>query len=282
MAVVRIPVPTPTRAPGGRTNAYILSTESAILVDPAAPSDELTDAIDEHDVSHVAVTHHHPDHVGGVAEYADEFGLTVWARAGRVSEFRAATGIVPDETFSPGEMLPVAGGVRVMDTPGHAPEHIGLLVGTAVSNGTDVDDGTVVNDEAGGGGTELLVGDLAVAAGSVVVGAPEGDMRAYLSSLRRVIAKRPDRLLPAHGSVIDSPQECCRRLIQHRLRRERRIYEAVLAGTETPEEILEAAYEKDISGVIDLARATVIAHLEKLAVEGKVTWDGSRATPIAG
>ena len=258
---VRIPVATPTRAPTGRTNAYIIPGADAVLIDPATPSDELADAIVEHDVSHVAVTHHHPDHVGGVSEYADEFGLTVWARTGRTSDFRAATGVSPDHTFSPGETVPVAGGVVVLDTPGHAPEHVGFLLSTDSGDRAD-----------------LFCGDLAVATGSVVVGAPEGDMRAYLSSLRRVIATKPTRMLPAHGPVIHNPEERCRQLIQHRLQRERRVYQAVLSGNETPDEILEGAYEKDISAVRDLARATVVAHLEKLAVERKLSWDGSRAT----
>jgi len=42
---------------------------------------------------------------------------------------------------------------------------------------------------------------------------------------------------------------------------------------------VDAAYEKDVSDVRDLARATVRAHLEKLAVEGHVRWDGERARP---
>jgi ribonuclease/clavin/mitogillin len=224
-----------------------------VLVDPAARTADLDAVVKEQQAAHVAVTHHHPDHVGAVAEYAREYGLTVWARAGRTDAFERATGLAPDRTFGPGDAV---AGVDVVDTPGHAPEHVAL----------GVDGG-------------LLCGDLAVAAGSVVVGAPEGDMRAYLSSLRRVYARDPDRLFPAHGPVIDDPRAACARLIDHRLARERRVAEAVRAGHETPDDIVEAAYEKDISGVAELARATVVAHLEKLAVEGTVTWDGECARP---
>jgi len=34
--------------------------------------------------------------------------------------------------------------------------------------------------------------------------------------------------------------------------------------------VVDAAYEKDLTGVADLARATVVAHLEKLVAEGRV------------
>jgi glyoxylase-like metal-dependent hydrolase (beta-lactamase superfamily II) len=253
----RIPVPAATRAPTGETSAYVIGSGDALLVDPATLTDDLETAIVEADVGHLAVTHHHPDHVGAVAEVARTFDLTVWARAGRSAAFADATGLTPDRTFSPGETVPAADGIAVVDTPGHAPEHTAF----AVDNG-------------------LVAGDLAVAEGSVVVGAPEGDMRAYLSSLRRVAARAPDRLYPGHGPVVEDPRATCHRLLAHRLQRERTVVTAVADGATTADDIVDAAYDKDVSAVRDLARATVVAHLEKLAVEGRVRWDGERAAPV--
>jgi glyoxylase-like metal-dependent hydrolase (beta-lactamase superfamily II) len=252
VTIDRIRVSTPTRAPSGDTHAYVVG-DGELLVDPASESGALDEAVESAGVDHVTVTHNHHDHVGGVAAYAERHDLTVWAVRGREAAFRAATGIAPDRTYLPGEPLP--GGVTVMDTPGHAPEHVAFVV----------DGGWVT-------------GDLAVAEGSVVVGAPHGDMRAYVSSLRRVHATDPDRLYPAHGPVIDDPRATCERLIDHRRDRERRVLAAVRDGAEDTDQILEAAYEKDLTGVEDLARATVVAHLEKLEVEGRVAWDGSRAS----
>jgi ribonuclease/clavin/mitogillin len=252
--VTRIPVDGPTRAPSGRTAAYLVETPGgSLLVDPAARSEELDAAVREHGVDHIAVTHHHPDHVGAVAAYAGQADPTVWARAGREAGFESATGLTPDRLFRPGGTL---AGLDVVGTPGHAPEHVAFAAGT-----------------------DWLTGDLAVAAGSVVVGAPEGDMRAYLSSLRRVHARNPRRLLPAHGPVIEEPRTVCERLISHRLDRERRVLDAVRTGHERPGAIVEAAYDKDVSDVFALAEATVVAHLRKLSHEGRISWDGSRARP---
>ncbi len=111
--------------------------------------------------------------------------------------------------------------------------------------------------------------------GSVVVGAPEGDMRGYLTALRRLRARDPDVLYPGHGPVIREPTETIDRLISHRLDRERRVLDAVRNGARSPDEVVEAAYEKDLTGFRDLARATVVAHIEKLAVEGRVVWNPS-------
>lgn len=253
--VERFSLSVDTRAPTGATNAYVHSNGDGIVIDPAARNPDLTDRMD--DVSHVAVTHHHPDHVGAVAEYAAEYDLTVWAKYGQKEAFESATGIAPDRTFQPGDRIPVDGGIAVRDTPGHASEHVAFVV------------------PAG-----LLSGDLAVAEGSVVVGAPEGDMRAYLSSLRRVHAASPDRLYPGHGPGIENPRATCARLIKHRLDRERAVEAAIRDGNRTLDDVVEAAYDKDISAVYDLARATVHAHIEKLAVESRVVFDGETVQPV--
>ena len=261
----RFEVPVDTRAPTGTTNAYLVD---GLLVDPAAETDALDAAIGRIGVDAVdaiAVTHSHPDHVGGVATYADRTDAGVYAHADHVDRFRAATGVDPDSTFRDGDLLGSTG-VRVLDTPGHAPDHVAFAVeGGATEGGADAP-------------RELLCGDLAVATGSVVVGAPEGDIAAYLESLEGVRDAGYDRLWPGHGPAIDDPENACQRLIDHRLARERRVLEAVGNGATDLDGVLAAAYEKDLSGVEDLARATVRAHLEKLVAEGRVddSW-GERA-----
>ena len=265
----RVAVPVETRAPTGETNAYCTAGPDALLVDPARQTDALDAAVASADIGHVAVTHHHPDHVGAVSHYARETDATVWARRGRTEAFEAATGVAPDRTFVEGTTIPADdavehgstsnrltadNGVTVIDLPGHAPEHVGFLTDSGI-----------------------ISGDFAVAEGSVVVGAPEGDMRAYLTALRRLHARNPEALLPGHGPTIESPRAVCRRLLSHRLNRERRIRAAVDAGCRTPDEIVDHAYAKDLAGVRDLAIATAVAHLEKLAVEGRVRWDGAAA-----
>jgi glyoxylase-like metal-dependent hydrolase (beta-lactamase superfamily II) len=249
-----------TRAPSGQTHAYVLGSEDALLVDPAARTDGL-DALAGR-VGHVALTHHHPDHVGAVADYAAEAGATVWCRVGREAAFEAATGVEPDRTVADGTEIGTGHGtVEVVDTPGHAPEHVGFRF-----PGTE--------------GEEYLVGDLAVAEGSVVVGHPSGDVRAFVSSLRRLWARDPPRLHPAHGPTIGDPRGTCERLIEHRRDREERVLRAVRDGAETVPEITDTAYEKDLAGVRELAEATVRAHVEKLRVEGRLVWDGERARAV--
>lgn len=262
--IERISVPVATRAVGGATNAYIVGQSPALLVDPPAQSSDLDRVVANREVDHIAVTHTHPDHVGAVATYARKTGATVWAKAGRIDRFVDATGVSPDRTCQEGTEIPLDTPVSVMDTPGHAPDHVAFVVG-------DRDEGS----------STALVGDLLVADGSVFVGATDGDMRSYFVSLRRLLVRSFRRLYPGHGKPVDRPIERIRELLAHRRDRERRVLAAVESGAETVEEILEKAYEKELDGVRDLAAETVRAHLEKLARERHIGWDGRHATPIS-
>ncbi|MFB6072303.1 MAG: MBL fold metallo-hydrolase [Halobacterium sp.] len=247
----RYPVSVDTRAPRGETNAYVLA--DAVLVDPAGRTPALDAAAES--VDHVAVTHAHPDHVGAVAAYARDSDATVWAHAAFADRFERETGVAPDRVFRPGDRIGDTG-VAVLGTPGHAPDHVAFA--------------------AGG---EAVVGDLAFADGSVFVGDRDGDLRAYLCSLRRLALREFEYIHPGHGPRIDAPRGRLHELYFHRRDRERRVLAAVADGRETVDGILEHAYDKDLAGVRDLAASAVRAHLEKLAVEGRVTWDGDRATP---
>lgn len=253
MEITRVPIPVETRSPTGRTNAYLVGESEPLLVDPAGRSDRLAGALEDRPPAHVAVTHTHRDHVGAVMEYAERFEAIVWAADGFEDRFIEATGLAPNRTFGDGDRV---GPATAIATPGHAADHVVFEV-----------------DE------HALVGDLAVAEGSVFVGGQDGNLREYLDSLESVIRRDYDRLHPAHGPVISDPSATLNRLIDHRVERERRVKEAVDAGAETVAEILESAYDKDLTGVRDLAALAVEAHLEKLAEDGQVDWNGDRARP---
>lgn len=103
------------------------------------------------DVTRLLLTHAHIDHAGGAAHVARvtgrEFGVHTddagYARAGQSPPQTATTRLgrlmqrlSPAATFEPvpvsdeltdGQVLPVAGGLRVVHTPGHSPGHVAYL-----------------------------------------------------------------------------------------------------------------------------------------------------------
>lgn len=101
------------------------------------------------DVSRIVLTHAHPDHVGGAGTMRQRTGSPVhihdedagYLRRGRrpppdpaqplARVFAFVSSSLPscpvDETFAEGDVLPVAGGLRVLHTPGHSPGHCSFL-----------------------------------------------------------------------------------------------------------------------------------------------------------
>jgi glyoxylase-like metal-dependent hydrolase (beta-lactamase superfamily II) len=92
------------------------------------------------DVRRIVVTHAHRDHVGSLARVVAQTGADVavhereapYLRDGRAPRnARGRTGRIPvvtvAEQFLDGSVLPVAGGLRVVHTPGHTPGHVSLL-----------------------------------------------------------------------------------------------------------------------------------------------------------
>jgi glyoxylase-like metal-dependent hydrolase (beta-lactamase superfamily II) len=100
------------------------------------------------DVTRLLLTHAHPDHAGGAAYAAEQTGLGVGVhaddaecvRTGTVPPFGSTIGrltarlpgngfrpVPVDEELTDGQVLPVAGGLRVVHTPGHSPGHASYL-----------------------------------------------------------------------------------------------------------------------------------------------------------
>lgn len=121
---------------------------------------------DMSDVKRVIFTHSHDDHAGGAAKVIEFIGSPqVIAHeeeraylesgenppqdyshfAGKFFRFMPSGGFTPisvTKTVRDGEMLPIAGGLQVIHTPGHTPGHVSLL---HLSSGTLITGDSVFN-----------------------------------------------------------------------------------------------------------------------------------------
>ena len=240
---------------GAGNNTYLISGKIPTLLDAATGESShlaaLAEALAGEPLGQVLVTHAHQDHVDGCDPIAvrwpdTRFGKMPWPG-------RDCLQSVDFFSISDGDLIPAGDGMlRVVHTPGHAPDHVCFL------------------DEATG---TLFSADLVVQGSSVVIpNSHGGNLTQYLASLRRVLDIAPDRMLPAHGQVIDSPSEVLSTYLEHRLQREAQII--VRVGVGQPDALVQRLYPGIRTDLKPMARESVLAHLVKLQEEGRARDDG--------
>jgi glyoxylase-like metal-dependent hydrolase (beta-lactamase superfamily II) len=188
------------------------------------------------------------EHVAAVAEEAERRGGAAGIvlthghadHAGAV-EAVAALAEAPLHAVRAGER---AGPLLAVPTPGHTPDHLAFVAGDVA-----------------------LTGDAVLGEGSVFV---VGQLAEYLDALRTLRARPLKALLPGHGPVVHDPAAKLDEYVAHRLDRERRLLAALDAGARTVDEMLDAAWDDAPARLRRAAAATLGAHLEKLAAEGRL------------
>jgi glyoxylase-like metal-dependent hydrolase (beta-lactamase superfamily II) len=115
----------------------------------------------------------------------------------------------------------------------------------------------------------------------VVINPPDGDMRAYLASLDKLLREEIAIIAPGHGYLIGAPHHEVRRLIAHRLGRERKVARALAQlGEASLEELLPVVYDDVPARIHRVAARSLTAHLDKLVADGAVRAAGERYTLI--
>lgn len=267
--LICFPLKTDTLPPATHTNCFIVGRERFVVIDAAAKDSaeqqklfELIDSFAERGFvcSAIIVSHLHQDHFGGEtilqSHLREKFGwqiplsahkLTAESLRGKVNIERFIT---DNEIFELQDEHGKSFELKALHTPGHARGHLCFY------------------DETHG---FLLSSDNVVGTGSVLIAPPEGNMRDYLDSLKRMKNLPNMRFLcGSHGSAIFNAEEKIENYIAHRLDRERKILDAIENGAETPREIVEKVYQDISPQLWELAEKSVEAHLEKLNTEGKV------------
>lgn len=258
--ILLFPLRTPTLPPAATTNAYLVGHGEAVLVDPGSPFPEECARLEAglaaaaarlgRRVVEIWLTHHHPDHVGGVAALRRALGVPVRAHAATAERLRAG-GVAVDGELVDGERRSLAGDptatLRVEHTPGHARGHLSFFEETTAS---------------------LLAGDLVAGVGTIVIDPPEGNMDDYLASLARMRDLAPRTLLPAHGPALGNGAAKLQEYLDHRAWREERILAAWRSGLREPAAIVPTVYDDAPREAWPLAARQVVAHLERLRRRG--------------
>lgn len=245
---VLAPNPGPMTLDG--TNTWVLrepGSPLALVVDPGpddpAHHDAVEAAVGDARVARILLTHGHPDHAEGARALAGRVGAPVAALdpAQRLG----------DEGLGDGDVV-AAGGLEVVvvATPGHTSDSLSFHVPA---------DGA------------LLTGDTVLGRGTTVVAHPDGRLRDYLDSLRRLRRLAEETaavvVLPGHGPVLHAPVDAVDAYLAHREQRLDEVRAALSRGATTADDVVADVYADVPREVWPAARLSVLAQLAYLRGE---------------
>ncbi len=243
---------------GPGTNCYLIGggerNEWAAL-DPGPLDDAHVQAIIDAapgPIRWIFVTHTHKDHSPAAQALKARSGAALHGMAALHAEWQD-TDFRPDVPLTGGEVFTLPGDttLRVIHTPGHAGNHLCYLL----------------EEER-----MLFTGDHVMQGSTVVINPPDGDMGAYLNSLRALMQLDLDWLAPGHGFLMPRPRQAMQHIVDHRMRREAKVLRAFVDANARPLDALLAAVYDDVPPKLHaMARRSLLAHLFKLRDEGRVS-----------
>jgi glyoxylase-like metal-dependent hydrolase (beta-lactamase superfamily II)/8-oxo-dGTP pyrophosphatase MutT (NUDIX family) len=250
--VTRIIAPNPGMMTGPGTNTYLVGGEQLAVIDPGPAIDSHIAAVLAAGAGRIRVvlcTHTHVDHSPAAQAIKAATGAVVIGRPAPAHPGQDAD-FAPGRVLEDGDRVMINGlSLRALHTPGHASNHLCYLLENT---------------------RMLFTGDHVMQGSTVVINPPDGDMRAYLASLERLLGEDILILAPGHGYLIGEPHREARRLIRHRLAREQKVVWALeRMNAPTLEELVAEVYDDVSPRLHGVAQRSLSAHLEKLAAEGR-------------
>jgi len=256
------------------TGTYIVGRGQVGVIDPGpeldSHRDALTAALVDDEVTHIFVTHCHADHSPLAAWLQSQTGAPTLAFGPHgaidpsdsvVTEEAIDTAFVPDRRMTHGDVVSGDGWtIEAVHTPGHTSNHLCY----------------VLREEQA-----LFSGDHVMGWSTTVIAPPDGDMRAYLDSLRLLLQRSDLTYWPTHGGPITDPGPFVEAYLTHRLEREQQVLSCVRHGNQRIPDIVSELYVDVPETLHDAAGRSVLAHLIKLVDDGLVVADGVPAIDVA-
>ena len=254
------------------TGTFVVGNGSVAVIDPG-PDDPahvaaLLDALKDETVSHIVITHTHMDHSPAAPAVQAATGAKIVGCAPLVLSDdgpRADAGFdasyAPDVVMAEGDS--VAGPdwtLTAVATPGHTSNHLCFAL---------------AEEKA------LFTGDHVMGWSTTVVAPPDGDMAAYMASLKKLLDRDDAIYHPTHGEPVTEPQRFVRHLIGHRKQRENQILKLLGDGPQAIPAMVAVMYAAIDKRLHPAAGRSVLAHLIDLQARGVVAEAGTEWRLVA-
>jgi glyoxylase-like metal-dependent hydrolase (beta-lactamase superfamily II) len=201
----------------------------------------------------IFATHTHNDHSPACVPLKARTGAIVHGRVATHPQWQDAS-FAPDVLLQGGERFELPGPdgqrstLQAIHTPGHASNHLCYLL----------------EEEK-----LLFTGDHVMQQSTVVINPPDGDMAAYIASLRELSRRDLEWLAPGHGFLMAQPAQAMQGIVAHRLRREAKVVAAMHAlGPADADALLARVYDDVQPRLLAMAMRSLTAHLYKLRDDG--------------
>lgn len=243
------------------TGTFVVGQGTVAVIDPG-PADPahiaaLIAGLAGETVSHIVITHTHMDHSPAAPALKAATGATIVGCAPLVLADdgpRADAGF--DPTYAPDLILAEGDSIEgpgwtltALATPGHTSNHLCFAL---------------PQEKA------LFTGDHVMGWSTTVVAPPDGDMAAYMASLRKLLDRDDAIYHPTHGEPVADPQRFVRGLITHRKQRENQILKLLGQAPQTIPAMVAAMYAQVDPRLHPAAGRSVLAHLIDLRTRGEV------------
>lgn len=248
------------------TGTFVVGNGTVAVIDPG-PADPdhiaaLISALKNETVSHIVVTHTHMDHSPAAPALQAATGAEIVGCAPLVLSDdgpRADAGF--DASYAPDRVLVDGDSIFGPDwtltavaTPGHTSNHLCFAL---------------PQEKA------LFTGDHVMGWSTTVVAPPDGDMAAYMASLRKLLGRDEVIYHPTHGEPVTDVQRFVRGLITHRKQRENQILKLLGTGAQTIPAMVAVMYAKVDPRLHPAAGRSMLAHLIDLRNRGVVADAGA-------
>ena len=247
-------------------NVYLVTGQRSAFIDSGNGSDnEMGEIVSlwqdagSPDIAAIILTHRHRDHAGGAGRLSEATGGRIFCSSPeKIFIDSLYSGATMRDTVEHGEMLDLGGvTLEVVGTPGHTMGSISMMY----------------REER-----VLFTGDTVLGNSSTVIRSDQGDMSLYLDSLKKLLSYEIRVIAPGHGPVLTNPRAELRKLIEHRLKRERQILELISDGRDTVDAVFRALYLHLDTEMRELAGEQIRSHVIKLEGEGRVVSSSDRNT----